>query len=163
MTNELNVAVIFFIALFVFVELDKIIYKKLDEDYKKFALKDKYEEQTRHYNSNRVNQFVKNIENHTSGRCINIKVIGFIGLLLFIYIYNNVDINYSTVILKSVGIAIISVISILAVYGLVKNIKELSEFKKEYNKQNVNLEILYIILRSFYLLISVMASYIYYK
>lgn len=161
--NELNRTTIFVVVLFILIELDKIMYKKLDEDYKKFTLKDKYDDQLRYYNSNRVNQFVKNIENHTSGRGINIKVIGFIALLLFIYLYNNVDINYSTMLLKVVGIIIISVISILAVYGLVRNIKELNEFKKEYNKQNVNLEILYIILRSFYLLISVMASYIYYK
>lgn len=161
--NELNITTIFVVVLFILIELDKIMYKKLDEDYKKFTLKDKYDDQLRYYNSNRVNQFVKNIENHTSGRGINIKVIGFIALLLFIYLYNNVDINYSTMLLKVVGIIIISVISILAVYGLVRNIKELNEFKKEYNKQNVNLEILYIILRSFYLLISVMASYIYYK
>lgn len=161
--NELNITTIFVVVLFILIELDKIMYKKLDEDYKKFTLKDKYDDQSRYYNSNRVNQFVKNIENHTSGRGINIKVIGFIALLLFIYLYNNVDINYSTMLLKVVGIIIISVISILAVYGLVRNIKELNEFKKEYNKQNVNLEILYIILRSFYLLISVMASYIYYK
>lgn len=160
MINSLNVTHMFVILLFGLIELDKRMYKKLDEDYKKFTLKDRYSENEEYYDSNRLIQVIKNIENHTNGRDNKTKFIGFVVLLLIIYFQNRVDRIYSMLIIKILGIFALIIITMLGIYGLIKGIMGINEFKKKYNKEHMNIETLYVILRCFYFLIAAIVLYI---
>lgn len=147
------------IVLFIFIELDKKIYEKLEDEYKKIILKDKYKEGQQYYNSNNIIQFIKNVENHTKGSAIY-KSIGFIALLVFIFVYDKIDKNYSMMILRLVGTLIFCILTILCVYNLIKGLKDISEYKKQSKKENVSLEILYVALHSSYFFIVIVIFYI---
>lgn len=149
--GELSYTTAIFIVILILIEIDKILYKKLDDDYKRYVYRENYHEKEEYYKSRRIIQVMKNIEYRAKRTTIKSKVIGFIALLLIIVIFKKPNEEYLTLI----GRVIVLSLTVLGLYCLYDGIRDVNNYKKEYNKESIKFEILSVIIQNVIFLIMV--------